>query len=318
MASKAIIETRGLSKIYGNGNAATNALDTLNLSVQRGEIFGYLGPNGAGKTTTIRLLLDLIRPTTGGATIFDLDVREQSVELHKRIGFMPGELNLWKNRTARQVVNYVASVRGDAKIQVKEAHAISERLQFDMSKRIREYSTGNKRKLGLVLALMHKPDLLILDEPTSGLDPLMQQTFNRMMREYQAEGRTIFLSSHVLSEVQAICNRVGILRDGVLQAVEDIETLTHVEFRHVDISFRDPVPQAWEQQLAALDGVTELSVNGRHLHLKLIGDFDPVMRAISTGYVQDIRVAEPSLEEIFLTFYGGEAERHEPAMKEAV
>lgn len=304
MATHAIIQTAGLTKVYGRNTTALNGLD---LQVNQGEIFGYLGPNGAGKTTTIRLLLDLIRPTRGSATIFGQDVREESVELHKRIGFLPGELNLWKNRTAQQVMNYIASVRGDAKPQRKEAAELAERLKFDMTKRVRDYSTGNKRKLGLILALMHKPELLILDEPTSGLDPLMQQTFNTMMREIRDEGRTVFLSSHMLGEVQAICERVAILRDGELKAVEDVERLTHVEFRHVEMTFRESVPPSWLSQLQSVDGVSDVQAKNNALHLKLMGDFDPLLRVVHDGYVQDIHIEEPSLEEIFLAFYGEEA-----------
>jgi ABC-2 type transport system ATP-binding protein len=305
MAQQAVIKTNQLSKIY-NPKAAksTVALDKLSLDVHEGEIFGFLGPNGAGKTTTIRLLLDLIRPTSGGATIFGKDVRKDSVEIHKSIGFLPGELNLWKGRTAQEVVNYLASVRGDARTQVKEARDIAERLKFDLSKKVREYSTGNKRKLGLIIAMMHKPELLILDEPTSGLDPLMQQIFNQMMLETKQDGRTVFLSSHVLSEVQAICDRVGILRDGQLKAVEDIEKLTRVDFRHVEMRFRDAVPQAWQGRLTQLEGVKQLEMNGKILKMRLVGDFDPLLRAVSDGYLEDIRIHEPSLEDIFLAFYG--------------
>jgi len=224
MANNALIQMENLTKVYGD---ATPALDSLNLTVNRGEIFGYLGPNGAGKTTTIRLLLDLIRPTQGRASIFGLDVKADSVEIRKRIGFLPGELNLWDRLTAREIVNYLGNLRGGVdNAYVKQ---LAERLSFDMSKRMRTYSTGNKRKLGLILALMHKPDLLILDEPSSGLDPLMQQTFNQLMLEAKANGQTVFLSSHVLNEVQAICDRVGILRAGKLQAVETVERLTHVD-----------------------------------------------------------------------------------------
>ena len=300
----AIINTKGLSKVYGSGANSTRALSHLDLNIQQGEIFGFLGPNGAGKTTTIRLLLDLIRPTDGSATIFGEDVREKSVSLHQRIGFLPGELNLWKNRTAKQVVTYVASVRGDEKTQLQEAQKLADRLQFDLSKKIREYSTGNKRKLGLILALMHRPDLLILDEPTSGLDPLMQQTFNQMMKEFRADGRTVFLSSHVLSEVQSICDRVGILRDGELKAVENIEKLTHVDFRFIEMTFRDVIPQAWLAKLQTLEGVSDISATGDKLSVKLFGDFDPLMRTITDGYLVDMHIKEPSLEDIFLNFYG--------------
>ena len=223
MASASVIAMNGLSKTYGSGSGATVALDNLNLTVNRGEIFGYLGPNGAGKTTTIRMLLDLIRPSAGSATIFGMDVRESSVDIHRRIGFLPGELSLWEGRTGNQIINFIASVRGETKGIVKQGAEMSERLQLDTTKRVRDLSSGNKRKLGLVLAMMHAPELLILDEPTGGLDPLVQQTFHEMMDEYRDKGKTVFLSSHILSEVQAICDRVGILRDGELKAVESVE-----------------------------------------------------------------------------------------------
>ncbi|MCA9914328.1 MAG: ABC transporter ATP-binding protein, partial [Anaerolineae bacterium] len=172
MAANYVIETNKLTKVYRAQRKETLALDGLTLAVQPGEVFGFLGPNGAGKTTTIRLLLDLIRPTNGGAKIFGKDVRENSVELHKDIGFLPGELALWKSRTGKQVINYIASVRGGVQAQTSYAAQLADRLKFDMTKRVGDYSSGNKRKLGLILALMHQPKLLILDEPTSGLDPL--------------------------------------------------------------------------------------------------------------------------------------------------
>lgn len=307
MAMQSVIHTQNLTKVYKSFRDETRALDNLNLSVEQGEIFGYLGPNGAGKTTTIRLLLDFIRPTSGNATVLNMDIRDQRVELHRHIGFMPGELNLWKNRTAKSIVEYIASVRGNAKAQLKEASELAERLKLDMSKRVRDYSTGNKRKLGVVLALMHRPQLLILDEPTSGLDPLMQQTFHQMMKEARDEGRTVFLSSHVLSEVQAICDRVGILRDGELKTIETVEKLTHVGFRHVEMTFRDPVPTAWQDRLERVNGVDDISIDNQTLSLKLYADFDPLLRAVNDGYIEDIQVHDPSLEEIFLSFYGGDA-----------
>lgn len=304
MSNQQVIQTQGLSKVYKSGKRDTVALDKLTLNVQKGEIFGYLGPNGAGKTTTIRLLLDLIRPTNGSATIFGQDVKANSVAIHKRLGFMPGELALWKNRTAQQVVNYVASVRGDVQAQVKEANVLADRLKFEMTKKVRDYSSGNRRKLGLIVAMMHNPDLLILDEPTNGLDPLIQQIFHEMMREVRAQGRTVFLSSHVLSEVQAICDRVGILRDGDLKAVEDVAKLTHVEFRNVEMTFRDAVPQAWLSSIQTIASASDVEVDGNTLKVRLTGDFDPLMRVVSDGYLRDMRISEPSLEEIFLTFYG--------------
>jgi len=298
----AIIETENLSKVYTTGDGAVRALDNLNLSVQQGEIFGYLGPNGAGKTTTIRLFLDLIRPTTGRATIFGLDAQADSVALHRRIGFLPGELNLWRNLTGQEVVNFVGRVRGG--YDAAYVRRLVERLQLDLKLRVRAYSSGNRRKLGLLVALMNQPELLILDEPTNGLDPLMQQTFNDLMREAQREGRTVFLSSHVLSEVQAICDRVAVLRAGRLQAVERISDLTRAEFRWVTVRLRDTDTARLDTALAAVPGVSDVTVNGDTIRLRLGGDFDPLLRALSDCYVVDLHVREPSLEEIFLTFYG--------------
>ncbi len=304
MAANHVIQTNKLTKVYRSRGSETLALDALTLAVQPGEIFGFLGPNGAGKTTTIRLLLDLIRPTKGGATIFGKDVREHSVELHKDIGFLPGELALWKSRTGKQVIHYIASVRGNVQAQTSYAAQLADRLKFDMSKRVGEYSSGNKRKLGLIVALMHQPKLLILDEPTGGLDPLMQQTFNQMMREVKQQGRTVFLSSHVLSEVQAICDRVGILRDGDLKAVEDVSTLTHVDFRKISLTMRDAVPQEVLARMKRVEGVADVSAAENTLHLKLMGDFDPLLRALADTYVVDLHTEDPTLEDIFLAFYG--------------
>ena len=299
MASQVVIQIEKLTKVYSGGKPA---LEDLSLTVAPGEIFGYLGPNGAGKTTTIRLLLDLIRPTSGRAAIFGLDTIAQSVAIRQRIGFLPGELNLWDRLTAREIVNYMGNLRGG--VNTAYVNELAERLNFDLTKRMRTYSTGNKRKLGLILALMHKPDLLILDEPSSGLDPLMQQTFNQLMLEAKANGQTVFLSSHVLNEVQAICDRVGILRDGKLQAVETVERLTRVDFRKVTLKFRDAVSPLLVSSVA---GVSKVSAEGANvLSLQLAGDFDPLLKAVSSAYVQDILVETPTLEDIFLTFYGGQ------------
>ncbi len=307
-----VIRTENLSKAYKNGKAQVRALDHLNLSVEPGEIFGYLGPNGAGKTTTIRLLLDLIRPSEGRALIFGQEAQANSVELHRRIGFLPGELNLWKNLTGLQVVYTISRIRGG--VDMNYMRTLTERLQLDLSVRVRSYSSGNKRKLGILIALMHKPDLLILDEPTNGLDPLMQQTFNELMLEQQKEGRTIFLSSHILSEVQTICDRVGILRGGQLKAVERVSDLTHADFRWVTLRLRE---QVIPSQLEGVDGVSQISVVDGGLRLRLTGDFDPLLRRINGFYVEDLNVQEPTLEEIFLTFYGNNGQGQSAAAGEA-
>lgn len=304
------IETSGLTKTYTRG--ARPALDGLNLTVHRGEIFGYLGPNGAGKTTTIKLLLDLIRPTTGSATLLGMNAQRDAVDLHRKIGFMPGELNLWQHYTGRQVIDYLGRVRGGK--DETSVKALVQQLDLDLSKTVRSYSSGNRRKIGLVIALMHRPELLILDEPTGGLDPLMQQIFNQMMLDVRAEGRTVFLSSHILSEVQAICDRVGILRDGKLQTVERVTDLTRAQFHWVTVKLRG---QAAPALLANVPGVSDVTVDDSALRFKLRGDIDPVLRALSGEYVREIVSQDPSLEEIFLTYYGNGARAHMSAIKSA-
>ncbi len=297
MDTAAVIHTVGLSKRYGRDNQF--ALADLNLSVRKGEIFGYLGPNGAGKTTTIRLLLDFIRPTAGKAQVLGMDAQRHSLEIRRRVGFLPAELSLWENQTGEQIIRYMMALRGN--VQRAYVHELIERLAFDPSKTMRNYSSGNKRKLGLILALMHQPELLILDEPTNGLDPLMQQTFYQLVREAQARGATIFLSSHILSEVQTICERVAILREGRLHAVERVADLMHVNFKWIKLTFREPVSPS---VLAGVPGVSEVSAEGNQLKFRLTGEFDPILRAIRNHYLVDLHTQEPSLEEIFLTFYG--------------
>jgi ABC-2 type transport system ATP-binding protein len=297
-----VIQTQQLSKVYQVRGKASPALDSLNLEIQQGEIFGYLGPNGAGKSTTIHLLLGLIRPTTGHAKLFGVDAIQQGVEARKRIGFLPAELSLWKSDSAKEVLSQVALMRGNAKEQMKTADQLAQRLSLDLSKKVRDFSTGNKRKLGLVLAMMHTPDLLILDEPTSGLDPLLQQEFNQMMLEVRQQGRTVFLSSHVLNEVQTICNRVGILRGGQLKAVESVEKLTQVGFRNVTVTLCEKVDVS---SIRNLTQVTKFKQDDLKLHFQLSGEFTPLIQALAHFKVQDILVTEPTLEEIFLSFYGG-------------
>jgi ABC-2 type transport system ATP-binding protein len=300
MSAAAAIQTTGLSKRYGR--AGDFALADLDLTVHKGEIFGYLGPNGAGKTTTIRLLLDFIRPTRGSAQVLGMDAQAQSLEIRRRVGFLPAELSLWDNLSGWQVIRYMMALRGT--VQQAYVHQLIERLAFDPSKTVRNYSSGNKRKLGLILALMHQPELLILDEPTNGLDPLMQQTFYQLVREAQARGATIFLSSHILSEVQTICERVAILREGRLRAVERVADLMRVNFKWVTLTFREAVSPSL---LKGVRGVSEVSGEGAQLKFRLSGDFDPILRAVSAHYVADLHVQEPSLEEVFLAFYGNGA-----------
>lgn len=299
-----VIDIQRLSKQYGRGNRAFTALRDLTLSIQQGEVFGYLGPNGAGKSTTINILLDIIRPSAGRATIFGMDVSREAVEVHKRIGFMPGELALWRGERASQIIEDFARLRGNPAPQIRYADELAQRLSLDTSKRIREYSTGNKRKVGLVLALMHKPDLLILDEPTNGLDPLLQHTFNQLMLEAKAEGRTVFLSSHVLSEVQSICDRVGILRGGELKSVENVQMLLTNGVRKVALQVQ---PEAQAQATACLDAlpnVRDLTNGSDMLRFTYVGQMQPLIEQLAQLPVQDLLINEPSLEEVFLAFYG--------------
>lgn len=298
----AVIQTQGLTKSYKGGKSKF-ALQGLNLSVEKGEIFGYLGPNGAGKTTTIKLLLDLIRPESGKAQIFGLDTRASSLEIRRRIGYLPGDLNLWKNLSGQHVIRYFSSVRGTP--IPAYTNTLIERLEFDPSRKIRAYSTGNRRKLGLILALMHQPELLILDEPTNGLDPLVQQTFMYLMREAQNNGQTVFLSSHLLNEVQAICDRAAILRDGKLLSTQGIHGLSDTGFKYVTLTLREPQPAL---NLTGVAGVQNVQVDGLQISLRLNGDFDPLLRAINGCYVVNMQVQEPTLEEIFLTYYGDKLE----------
>jgi ABC-2 type transport system ATP-binding protein len=290
-----VIHIDGLSKDYDG----VHALDDLRFDVQAGEVFGYLGPNGAGKTTTIRLLLDLIRPTRGNASIFGLDTRRDSVEVRRRLGNLPGDLALWEQMTGWELVDYLGGLRGG--VDKRFVRGLVERLEIDMSRKVKACSSGMRRKLGLIQALMHKPDLLILDEPTSGLDPLMQQTFYALIREIKAEGRTVFMSSHNLPEVEHVCDRVGILRGGQLTAVERIDNLKKVHFRWMTLRVDD---DAKPGEFANLPGVMDVTAINGTLRFRVSGDLDPVIKVAARHHVVDMAYEEPSLEDIFLDYYG--------------
>lgn len=290
-----VIQIDGLTKSY----SGIHALKDLRLEVQAGEVFGYLGPNGAGKTTTIRLLLDLIRPTYGKAFIFGLDVHRDSVQVRRRIGNLPGDLVLWDHMTGWELVDFLGGLRGG--VDKRYVRELVERLAIDMTRKVKACSSGMRRKLGLLQALMHKPDLLILDEPTSGLDPLVQQTFYALIREIRAEGRTVFMSSHNLAEVEHVCDRVGILRSGKLTAVERIDTLKHVHFRWMTLQVNDGAKPG---EFAALPGVTDVSAFNGTLRFRVSGELDPVIKVAAKHHVIDMAYEEPSLEDIFLEYYG--------------
>ncbi len=293
----AIIETEKLTKTYGSHRGIID----VDLAVDEGEAFGFLGPNGAGKTTTIRTLLDHLRPTSGRARIFGIDTTVDPVGIHRRVGYLPGEFVLYDKLTGGQTIEYFANLRGG--VDPVYQQALVERLEIDPSRRFREYSKGNKQKIGLVIALQHRPDLLILDEPTSGLDPLVQQTFYEVIREAKGEGRTVFLSSHILSEVEKTCDRVAIIRDGRIARVDRVEALRDLAHHQVELVFAGPVPRA---EFEALPGVSEFVAEDHTLRMRVSGGIAPVVRAAAKYELVDFVSREPSLEETFLAEYGRE------------
>jgi ABC-2 type transport system ATP-binding protein len=300
--TQSVIETHNLTHRYGE----FVAVQDVNLAVQEGEIFGFLGPNGAGKTTTIRTLLDFIHPSAGSAAIFGLDTVHDSVAIRERIGYLPSELALWENWTGIQYIRWLEDVRGATNGYLNEAERLADQLDFDLERSLKGMSTGMKRKIGLIAALAHKPELLILDEPSTGLDPLMQAVFHEFMREVRREGRTVFLSSHNLPEVEAICDRVGIIREGKMEAIESVSDLTRVRFRWLTLTVDasdGPVAANGFRQIA---GVTDLSVDGPRIRMRIGGEasMDAVIKQAAQLTVKDIRFEHPTLEETFLAYYG--------------
>ena len=293
----AAISTSQLTKDYGAGRG----LFDLGLHVSQQEVFGYLGPNGSGKTTTIRLLMGMIRPTNGSAHVFGLDCVRDAVEVKRKVGYLPGDIPQFGSLRGDEVVAYLGGMRGG--VDRRHVRAIAERFDLDLNRRFREYSSGNKQKLGILLAFMHRPELLILDEPTSGLDPLNQQEFYELLRETRAGGATIFLSSHVLSEVEHVCDRVGILRRGRLVKVAELGELTRIRVHHVEVEFA-PGEEVPTERLRLADGVEDLTVEGQRLRCTVHGNFDALLEAISGSRVIDLVSTEPSLEEFFLSFFG--------------
>jgi ABC-2 type transport system ATP-binding protein len=290
-----VIRTQDLTKVYGHHRGITD----LDLEVRPGEVFGYLGPNGAGKTTTIRLLLDYIQPTSGSAWVLGLQSHRDSARIRRQVGYLPGDLRLYDSLSGRELLSFLAGLRGG--VPGERAVQLARRLDCDLTREIRTLSSGNRQKLGLIQAFMGDPQLLVLDEPTNGLDPLVQQTFYELVREARSDGRTVFLSSHVLPEVERVCDRVGILRDGRLVAVERIAELRARAIRRLEIEFVQPVSAV---PFAGLEGVTDVTVDGRTLRCTVVGTMDPVLRAATRAEVSTITSVEPSLEEVFLAYYG--------------
>jgi ABC-2 type transport system ATP-binding protein len=302
MGASLAIRTEGLGKDYGG----VRALFDLQLEVGQGEVVGYLGLNGAGKTTTIRLLLGLARPTAGRAEIFGLDCQHRTVAVHRRLAYVPGEANLWPSLTGAETLHLLGRVQG--RVDAGYRDELIQRFELDPSKKVRAYSKGNRQKVLLIAALMTRPDLLLLDEPTSGLDPLMEQAFRHSVAEASDAGQTVFLSSHILSEVEALCDRVGILRDGRLVEMGTLAEMRHLSALTVEATFEGVPPD-----LCAVAGVKRAVVAGRHVHLQVQGSIGPLVEALAGTGVHELLSREPSLEELFLAHYGPDGAATDPS-----
>src|SRR5579859_1090921 len=291
-----VLLTENLSKHFGG----VVALEGLDLEMRAGEVLGYLGPNGAGKTTTIRLLLGLIAPTAGSATIFDMDAHRHAAEIHRHLAYVPGEANLWPGLSGRETLSLLGNVHGQVDERYRDQ--LIARFEFDPSKKVRSYSKGNRQKLSLIAALMTRAELLILDEPTSGLDPLMEQIFRQCIEEAKRAGQTVFLSSHILSEVEALCDRVAILRNGELLEIGTLAQMRHLSAVTVDVTFDGPV-----LDVSQVAGVSAVEIDGRRLRCQVSGSIEPLLKVLANSGVRELLSSEASLEELFLSHYGATA-----------
>jgi ABC-2 type transport system ATP-binding protein len=296
------IRTEDLSKSFG----ATRALDSLNLEVPGGEVIGYLGPNGAGKTTTIRLLLGLVNATGGRAEIFGVDAQADPVQAHRRVAYVPGEVSLWPSLTGTETLHLLGRVQG--RVDTAYRDLLLERFAFDPSKKVRTYSKGNRQKLVLIAGLMTRAELLLLDEPTSGLDPLMERAFRECVEDARERGQTVFLSSHILAEVEAVCDRIAILRAGRLVEVGSLAEMRHLSALQLEAEMEGAVPD-----LSSVPGVSALEVDGSRLRCQVTGPVEPVLRVLADAGVRHLVSREPSLEELFLAHYGVDGSGSEPA-----
>ncbi|MDQ3387191.1 MAG: ABC transporter ATP-binding protein, partial [Actinomycetota bacterium] len=292
-----VIETHGLTKTYGKDRG----IKDVDLTVNEGEVFGFLGPNGAGKTTTVRTLLGFMKPTDGRAEVFGMDIEKDSVAIRSLIGNLPGEFTLEDRMTGDQLLKFFARLRGVKDLDY--AYEIAERLGADMGRPMRRLSRGNKQKIGLVQAMFHRPPLLIFDEPTGGLDPLVQEEFLRIIGEVKEEGRTVFFSSHTLNEVERVCDRVGIIREGRLSAVENTDDLINKSFRHVSLIFAGELENEDTDRFKDLEGVDGFDKDGTQLTFDLHGDLDQMIKLAARHELVDMMYERPSLEEIFLAYY---------------
>jgi ABC-2 type transport system ATP-binding protein len=289
------IRTVDLSKSFGR----TRALVSLNLEVSPGEVIGYLGPNGAGKTTTLRLLVGLLRPTSGHAEIFGVDCDADPVDAHRLVAYVPGEVNLWPSLTGIETLHLLGRVQGHVDVAYRDV--LLERFELDPSKKVRAYSKGNRQKLILIAGLMTRADLLLLDEPTSGLDPLMERAFRESVAEARERGQTVFLSSHILSEVEAVCDRVAILREGRLVEVGTLADMRHLSALRIEAEMDGAAPD-----LANVPGVSAVEVDGNRVRCHVTGSVEPLLSVLARAGVHHLVSEEPSLEELFLAHYGTE------------
>lgn len=290
-----IIKTSGLTKEYGK----TTALDHLDISVQKGEVLGYLGPNGAGKTTTIRILLGLIKPSAGTATIFGKDAERDAAELHRQIAYVPGETSFWPNMTGQETLRFLGNIHGH--IDHDYQTQLIKRFDFDPNKKVRSYSKGNRQKIALIAALSSRAELLIFDEPTSGLDPVMAKVFRDEVQTAKENGQTVFLSSHMLEEVEELCDRVAVLRAGKLVELGTLEELRHLSAVTVEATFKQTPPD-----VSKIKNVSAIEVNGNHLRCNVNGDIDVLLEVIAKAKPLSFLSRKPSLEELFLALYDGD------------
>jgi ABC-2 type transport system ATP-binding protein len=296
-ASRAVITTQALTKHYGD----VKALVDLSLDVRAGEIFGFLGPNGSGKSTMIRTLLGFLHPTSGAATVLGLDVVADSVEIRRRTGYLPGGIALYDSLSGADALQYLADLQGQGSVMRDE---LCDRLQMSkavLRRRVRDYSRGMRQKIGVIQALQHDPELAILDEPTEGLDPLMQHAFYALMDDQRAKGRSIFFSSHVLSEVERICDRVAIIRSGHLMALQNVDELLARRKKKVELRWRGAAPD-----LDGIPGLADIEVKGDRMRATLLGDVSGFVRAIASPSLEDLTIEPARLEEAFLEFYAGD------------
>ncbi len=288
-----VIVIDNLYKSYGN----VQAVRGVSMRVEQGEIFGFLGPNGAGKTTTIRCLLDVIRPTSGTLRVLGLDAQRDKMELHQRIGYLPGDVRLPGQMTGKQVIDYFSRLQGLEPVLLDDLVA---RFDVELKRPLKSYSKGMRQKIGVVLAFMCDPEVLILDEPTSGLDPLLQRTFNEFLLQEQARGKTIFMSSHIMSDVEKVCQRVAVIRQGEIVTIEEVEKLRQKAGQRVTVEFNDSVSA---DEVARLPGVSNVTRNNSAYHFNISGSMDALIKALSRHEVLRLQAEEAPLEEVFLKFY---------------